>query len=104
MKIEDQGAFEVARAAGVNPVQRTGPVFHLFGAYGVAPTPGADSASLSAQAQELRNLTSEVKALPDIREDKLAALESSMANGTWQVSVDDLSEAMFRLAELDHQA
>ena len=103
MKIEDQGAFEVARAAGVNPVQRTGPVFHLFGAYGVAPTPGADSASLSAQAQELRNLTAEVKALPDIREDKVAELEQRLAGGSYQVPVNDLAEAMFKLAELDGQ-
>lgn len=101
MKIEDQGAFEAAR--GVNPVQRTGPVFHLLGAYGVT-SPGADSATLSAQSQELRNLTQAVRELPDIREDKVAALEQRLAGGSYEVSVNDLTEAMFRLSELDTQA
>lgn len=100
MKIEDQGAFEAARAAGVSPVQRTGPAFHLFGAYGVSPPQGADSAAVSAQAQELREFTAQVKALPDIREDKVTALEQRLANGSYAVPVEDLAEVMFRLKEL----
>lgn len=104
MKIEDQGAFEAARVAGVNPVQRTGPVFQLFGAYGVSPAQGADSAAVSAQAQELRDFAAQVKNLPDIREDKVADLERRLADGSYQMPVEDLAEAMFRLAELDQQA
>lgn len=101
MKIDDQGAFELARAAGVQPVQRTGPVFQLFGAYGVSPAQGADSAAVSAQAQELRELTAQVKALPDVRADKLAQLEARLADGSYQVPAQDLAEVMFRLNELD---
>lgn len=104
MKIEDQGAFEAARTAGINPVQRTGPVFHLFGAYGVSPAQGADSAAVSTQAQELRDFTAKVKALPDIRSEKTDAIEAKLANGSYQVPVEDLAEAMFRLSELDRQA
>jgi len=104
MKIDDQAAFEAARTAGINPVQRTGPVFHLFGAYGVSPAQGADSAAVSVQAQELRDFTAKVKALPDIRSDKTDALEARLAQGKYQVNVKDLAEAMFRLAELDGQA
>ena len=104
MKIDDQGAFELARAAGVNPVQRTGPVFQLFGAYGVNAPPGHDSAAVSAQAQELRDLTVQIKALPDIREDKISQLQQSLVNGSYKVESDDLAEVMFRMAALDHEA
>ena len=101
MKIDDQGAFEAARAAGVNPVQRSGPVFQLFGAYGLSPARGADSASLSSTAQELRDFAAQVKDLPDIRADKVTALEERLATNSYSVPVSDLAEAMFRLAELD---
>lgn len=101
MKIEDQGAFEAARISGVNPVQRTGPAFSLFGAYGLSAAQGADSAALSIQAQELRKFTSQVKNLPDIREDKLQTLKQQLDQGSYQVEPADLAEVMFRMAELD---
>ncbi|MEZ0369505.1 MAG: flagellar biosynthesis anti-sigma factor FlgM [Candidatus Sericytochromatia bacterium] len=103
MKIDDQGAFEAARTAGINPVQRIGPAFQLFGAYGASPVQGADTADVSAQAQELRDFAARVKALPDVREDKVSALEQRLASGDYQVPVADLAEAMFRLSELDTQ-
>lgn len=103
MKIEDSGAFELSRVGGVAPVQRIGPVFDLFASYGAPAVNAPDAAALSVQAQELDAYASQVRALPDIRADKVAALEARLAQGPYAVPMADLSEAMFRLAELDHQ-
>lgn len=101
MKIEDNGGFELARAAGVNPVQRTGPVFKLFQTYGAQASAGADSAALTHQAVEIQAYAEQVKALPDVRADKVQAACDKLSQGEYRAPANDLAEAMFRLAELD---
>lgn len=101
MKIDDNNAFELARVSGSQPVQRVGPAFDLFAAYGVSPARGADQASLSTQGLEIQRLVKQVQELPEVREDRVQALETRLQDGSYQVPVPDLAEAMFRLAELD---
>jgi anti-sigma28 factor (negative regulator of flagellin synthesis) len=86
---------------GPSPVQRIGPVFDLFAAYGASPVQGPDQAEVSVMGLEIQRLTEQVKQLPDIREAKVQAIESRLAAGTYHAPVADIAEAMFRLSELD---
>ena len=101
MKIDDHQAFEAARISGAQPVQRVGGQFDLFAAYQTSGTPGADQAQLSVQGQEIQALTEKVKALPDIREAKLQAVQAKLDADEYHVSPADLTEAMFRLSDID---
>lgn len=101
MKIEDQG--DALRVNGLNPVQKTGPAFDLFQAYraqGPAAT-GPDAASLSPEAQAIEKYRHQLDALPDVREDRVEAARAKVNTENFQLPAEDLSEAMFRLAELD---
>lgn len=100
MKIDDQG-FELSRAAGVQPVQRSGPVFSLYQSAGISPPRGPDQASVSAESQEIQRYASALSALPDIRPERVAAAQARLNGQAPPVAMDDLAEAMFRLAELD---
>lgn len=102
MKIEDNsgltGAFEAQKA------QKIAPAFELFKAYGAtAPMKGADQAHMSEQAREIQKYTEKLKALPDIREEKVQPLIERLQAGEYTVNVDNISEMMFRMAELDGQ-
>ena len=102
MKINDNNPFEIARVTGAQSVQRVTPAFDLFAAYGAhAPVQGSDRASLSFQGQEIQRLVQQVREMPDLREDKVQTLKQQIRNGSHQVNLDDLSEAMFRIAALD---
>lgn len=102
MKIDDNSAFEATRVTGPHSVARVGPVFDLFAVYGPSsPLQAVDQANLSVQGQEIQRLIQAVKELPDVREEKLKGVAERLQNGSWQVSAEDLAEAMFRLAELD---
>ena len=102
MKINDNNAFEIARITGAQSVQRVTPAFDLFAAYGAqTPVQGSDRANLSFQGQEIQRLVPQVREMPDLREDKVQALKQQILNGSHQVNLDDLSEAMFRIAALD---
>lgn len=100
MKIDDHQAFEAARVAGTQPVQKVGN-FDLFAAYQTQGPPGADQAHLSVQGQEIQALTEKVKALPDIRDAKVDAVQAKLDAGNYEVPAADLAEAMFRLSEID---
>ena len=100
MKIDDHQAFEAVRVAGSQPVQKVGS-FDLFAAYQTQGSPGADQAQLSMQGKEIQALTEKVKALPDIRNAKVEAVQAQLDAGTYKVPEADLTEAMFRLAEID---
>lgn len=99
MKIEDTSGLSGALES--QKVQKNVPAFELFKAYGAAPSTGADQAQVSAQAQEIHKYAEQLKALPDIREDRVQTLEQRLDSGTYQVALDDVSEMMFRMAELD---
>ena len=100
MKIEDtsglMGAFEAQQ------IQKTAPAFDLFKAYGAtAPMAGIDQAQMSEQAREIQKYTEKLNALPDIREDKVQPLAQRLQAGEYEVNVENISEMMFRMAELD---
>ena len=100
MKIEDNAGIEAARE--VQKIQKTGPAFHLFQAYGAQAPQGNDSAQVSALAQDVSHFSEKLKSLPDMRTEKVEALQNQLQAGTYQVPVHDLAEAMFRMSELDN--
>jgi len=61
-------------------------------------TPAADQAELSYDQARVNALTAQVNALPEIRREKVAALQSAVKQGTYQVSPEQTAEAI--VAEL----
>ena len=53
-----------------------------------------DQVILSAQAQDFGQLMQQVKATPDVRQDKVAQLSESIADGTYFVSGYDIAGKM----------
>lgn len=101
MKIEDTsgltGAFEAQKT------QKTAPAFELFKAYGAAaPMQGSDQAHMSEQAREIQKYTEKLNALPDIREEKVQPLVERFEAGEYTVDAENISEMMFRMAEIDN--
>lgn len=102
MKIEDTsgltGAFEAQKT------QKVAPAFELFKAYGAStPMAGTDQAQMSEQAKEIQKYTEKLNALPDIREEKVQPLAQRLQAGEYKVNVENISEMMFRMAELDNK-
>jgi flagellar biosynthesis anti-sigma factor FlgM len=101
VKIEDTSGLTGASEA--QKAQKIAPAFELFKAYGAAmPMNGTDQAQMSEQAQEIQKYTEKLKALPDIREEKVQPLTQRLQAGEYSVNVDNISEMMFRMAELDN--
>ena len=57
-------------------------------------TPVADQAELSYDQARVNALTAQVNALPEIRREKVAALQSALNQGTYQVSPEQTAEAI----------
>jgi negative regulator of flagellin synthesis FlgM len=67
------------------------------------PTSGGDSVSLSPQARELRSAREALTALPDIREEKVAAIRAQIEAGTYKVDSEKTAAKMIAEALLnDH--
>lgn len=101
MKINDQQAQQAAQVAKTSQVRKVGAEFSLYGAYGPSGVSGPDRATLSNFGQEIQRFTELAKKLPDIREDKVQAIEQKLKAGEYHVPVSDIAEAIFRLTELD---
>lgn len=102
MKIDDNSGFEMPRITGPHAVTRSGAIFDLFALYSPSHTlRTVDQAHLSMAGQEIQRLIPAVKALPEVRQEKLESVAKRLQHNNWQVPVKDLAEAMFRLAELD---
>src|SRR5271168_2440075 len=55
---------------------------------------GGDSTSFSASASQLSQLRSQLDQAPDVRADKVSSLQSSISNGTYNVSSSDIANAI----------
>ncbi len=64
------------------------------------PTPAAIS-DISERAQELRQVTKKIQALPEVREDLVAEIKAQIEAGTYNVSSDDIADLMLRRAYAD---
>ncbi len=53
-----------------------------------------DSVEISQLGKDIQVAKQAVKAAPDVREDKVAAVKAAMANGTYSVSDDELADKL----------
>lgn len=65
-------------------------------AVGQAPS---DVASLSSDYVKVQALTAAISGLPEIRQEKVAALAEGLRNGTYAVSAEQVAEALVSHAE-----
>jgi flagellar biosynthesis anti-sigma factor FlgM len=61
-----------------------------------AAAPQSDSVELSDAARALTSANQAVANAPDIRADRVAAIKTSLANGTYSVDSSTLAKAMLR--------
>lgn len=54
----------------------------------------SDRTSLSARAQEIGDLIDAVRALPDVRYDKVAAIRKAIKSGTYVVNAEKVAQKM----------
>ena len=64
-------------------------------------SPYADKVVLSPQARELQELRQKLNALPDVREQQVAAVSSQIRNGRYQRSSEQAAWGMMREALLN---
>jgi flagellar biosynthesis anti-sigma factor FlgM len=91
-------------AESAGSYQRTPPPSHgeprtVRTGAGAKPESGGrtDSVSLSASAQDLRQIAAAILAAPDVREDLVARLQAQVQSGTYQLPSDEaLAEALLR--------
>jgi negative regulator of flagellin synthesis FlgM len=53
-----------------------------------------DRATLQSSSASVQSLVSQAMSTPDVRQDKVAALQQSISNGTYKVDVDKLASAL----------
>lgn len=57
---------------------------------------GEDNVELSQNARDLQRAQKALQDLPDIREDKVAALKQQIENGTYDIRVDKIAANMLK--------
>jgi negative regulator of flagellin synthesis FlgM len=60
----------------------------------VSPASKKDEVILSTQAQEFGQIYQAIKALPDVREDKVRELSDKIAQGNYSVDAKEVAEKM----------
>lgn len=55
---------------------------------------GVDKLEISSRASEVGRLVEQLKALPDVRQDKVNALKEQIATGKFAPSADDIADAI----------
>jgi flagellar biosynthesis anti-sigma factor FlgM len=63
---------------------------------GLAPTAGEDTVSLSSAHGEVHALTSAVANVPEVRSDRVAALQQQISKGQYQPSSQNIAEAIIK--------
>lgn len=58
--------------------------------------PGGDEVSLSELAQILQRARKLLQGMPEVREDRVAALTEQVSRGTYHVSEEDIARAILR--------
>lgn len=97
MSINQVSGNDRARAAMAATALRSS------GAYAPAPAPTrqADSVTLSDSARSLSAAHKAVAAAPAVREERIQAIKSALADGTYQVDSRQLARAMVTRLNLD---
>jgi len=67
---------------------------------GAAGITGADTAQLSQDAGRVQDLASQVQQFPEIRQDKVAALQQAIKNGTYNVTAGQSAEALISAIQI----
>lgn len=63
-------------------------------AQGTSPVSQKDEVILSSQAQEVGQLYQAIRALPEVREDKVREISEKIAQGTYDVDAQAVAEKM----------
>lgn len=79
----------------VNQVQPNAQATETEGEKGRANV-GEDSVELSQSARDLQKAQKTLQDLPDIREDKVAALKQQIENGTYDIRADKIAANMLK--------
>ena len=79
----------------VNQVQQNAQAAETEGEKGRANV-GEDSVELSQSARDLQKAQKTLQDLPDIREDKVAALKQQVENGTYAIRADKIAANMLK--------
>ncbi len=89
---------EISRLLSASPstnraVRGKAPIFELdtFSPEAIEPT-----------ATEVQHLQQVIKALPDIRQDRIAALKAEIDSGSYSVTSDDIADLIIRRALADN--
>jgi len=59
---------------------------------------------VSTAAQDIIKVKNQLNQLPDVREERVAALKAQIANGTYHVSGEDIADLMIRRTLADNTA
>jgi len=86
--------------SALNFPQQVGP--QRVGTSGSSPSQNAggnvdlspDQAQLSAGVEKVQQLQTSLEGVPDIRQDRVAALQQSIASGSYNVSSQQIAQAM----------
>jgi negative regulator of flagellin synthesis FlgM len=60
----------------------------------VAPPPGADSANVGQTESLIETINATVAAVPTVNQDQVSALRQAIANGTYQVSPQEVAKQL----------
>jgi negative regulator of flagellin synthesis FlgM len=88
------GQERLAAAMPLTAVRRAGPTYATQGAS--APTRQSDAVSLSDAARALASARTTVADATDVRADRVAALKSAIADGTYKIDGRALAKSMVR--------
>ena len=84
-----QGPSGAGAAGGAGAVQNV--------RYAPASQSGAtDKAEFSSDAQMFAKLSGQISSVPDVRQDRVASLKQAVQNGTYNVSNQQIAQAMAR--------
>lgn len=92
MRIDPRTRSE--RAQDTTPTQPKGPSSPAAAATSGRAEPAGELAPLSGDSVRLQWLAAQVKALPETRQEKVGRLEPALRDGSYQVSPEQMAEAM----------
>ena len=91
MDVRDRSTYtpslETSSIAAPSPVRAEGQSSAAASAH-----PGQDSSSLSSAARA----AAQALALPEVRQDRVSALQSQIANGSYHIAPQEVADAMLR--------
>jgi negative regulator of flagellin synthesis FlgM len=93
MKITEKDPIQINPY--INQVQQNAQAAETEGEKGRVNV-GEDSVELSQSARDLQKAQKALQDLPDIREDKVAALKQQIENGTYDIRADKIAANMLK--------